>query len=140
MSRYTKQKIALAPNNMSAWNYLRGVLGHAHVPYPTLISFVEPYTSASPPSNDDDVVDLENPLPSKGAQLPCPAAIEFLADAYEAEGAGGLSKSVEVRLRGVSIHRSYSNRLVFDSFGSLLRMNTTRFGRSKSMLSVHLAS
>ncbi|EIM88998.1 protein prenylyltransferase [Stereum hirsutum FP-91666 SS1] len=93
---YTKQKIALAPNNMSAWNYLRGVLGHAHVPYPTLISFVEPYTSASPPSNDDDVVDLENPLPSKGAQLPCPAAIEFLADAYEAEGAGGLSKSVEL--------------------------------------------
>lgn len=113
MSSYTKQKIALAPNNMSAWNYLRGVLGHAHVPYPTLISFVEPYAVASSPSNDEDIVDLENPLPSKGAQLPCAAAIEFLADAYEAKGADGLPKSVEVRLRRVLVYHSYTDALVF---------------------------
>ena len=95
--RYTKQKIALAPNNMSAWNYLRGILDHANIPYSDLKSFVEPYTTASLTSSGEDVVDLENPLPSKGAQLPCPAAIEFLADIYEAEGATGLDKAVPVR-------------------------------------------
>jgi len=43
-----------------------------------------------------EVIDLENPLPSKGSQLPCPAAIEFLADIYETEGGNSLVKAIEV--------------------------------------------
>lgn len=43
-----------------------------------------------------DVIDLENPTPLKDSQLPCPAAIEFLADIYEVEGGNSLSKANEV--------------------------------------------
>jgi len=32
---------------------------------------------------DDAVLDLENPIPSARAELPCPQAIEFLADIRE---------------------------------------------------------
>lgn len=92
-----KHAIATAPNNASAWNYLRGVLDHTHTPYSTLQLFVQPYTVPQlPGETTDDVVDLENPLPSKGAQLPCTAAIEFLADIYEAEGGDSLMKATEV--------------------------------------------
>ena len=40
-----KEKIALAPNNSSAWNYLRGALEHTGTPFATLAPFVEPYTT-----------------------------------------------------------------------------------------------
>ncbi|THH19293.1 hypothetical protein EW146_g1855 [Bondarzewia mesenterica] len=95
---FTKEKIALAPNNPSAWNYLRGILDHTHTPYSTQITFVKPF-AASPDDDanvDIDVLDLENPPPSRGAQLPCAAAIEFLADVYEAEGKSGLDKAIEL--------------------------------------------
>lgn len=94
-----KHSISQAPNNASAWNYLRGVLDHNHTPYSTLKLFAQPY-SIPHPSEDTvpDVVDLENPLPGSGAQLPCPAAIEFLADGYEAEGGDDLMKATEVGL------------------------------------------
>ncbi|KAI0064281.1 protein prenylyltransferase [Artomyces pyxidatus] len=92
---FAKEKIALAPNNNSAWNYLRGVLDHSHVPYASQTAFVKLYVSASAPqTGTDEVVDLENPLPAQGAELPCAAAIEFLADIYEAEGKAGLSRAV----------------------------------------------
>ena len=45
----------------------------------------------------DDAFDLENPPPSKGADLPCAAAIEFMADVHEVSGKEGISKAVEVR-------------------------------------------
>ncbi len=45
----------------------------------------------------NDVLDLENPCPSEGAELPCAAAIEFMADVHEAAGKEGISKAVEVR-------------------------------------------
>jgi hypothetical protein len=48
-----------------------------------------------------DVVDLEDPLPSPGAQLPCIAAIEFLADIYEADGGDDLTKAIEVQQHSV---------------------------------------
>ena len=35
------------------------------------------------------VVDLENPPPSPQAQLPCPQAIEFMAEILEEKTAGG---------------------------------------------------
>ena len=45
----------------------------------------------------DRVLDLENPPPSEGAQLPCPAAIEFMADVHEARGKEGIFEAVKVR-------------------------------------------
>jgi protein farnesyltransferase/geranylgeranyltransferase type-1 subunit alpha len=87
----------LAPNNASAWNYLRGILDHSHIPYSTLLTFVKPYTLLRSPHDEvSEVIDLENPLPSKGAELPCPDAIEFLADIYEAEGGDSILKATEV--------------------------------------------
>src|ERR1700719_1490792 len=88
---FTKQKIALAPNNASAWNYLRGVLDHNRVPYSTQEAFVVPYAVAHPPEvaptgGGENVVDLENPRPSRESQLPCSLAIEFLADIRESQG------------------------------------------------------
>jgi len=104
---YVKQSISQAPNNASAWNYLRGVLDHSRTPYSVLQLFVEPYTV--PHSSGEkvaEVIDLENPSPLKGSQLPCPAAIEFLADIYELEGGNGISKAIEV-------HHNVSSRINF---------------------------
>jgi hypothetical protein len=94
---FVKESIALAPNNASAWNYLRGILNHHKIPYVTLQAFVEPYTVAQSVT-ERDLVDLDNPLPSKTAQLPCPAAIEFLADVYEREGGDNVQKAAQVYL------------------------------------------
>ncbi|PCH35063.1 protein prenylyltransferase [Wolfiporia cocos MD-104 SS10] len=81
---FAKDKIALAPNNPSAWNYLRGVLDHTKTPYSTLSTFVQLYTASSAPAAD--VFDLDNPPPSAGAELPSVNALEFLADIHEQEG------------------------------------------------------
>jgi protein farnesyltransferase/geranylgeranyltransferase type-1 subunit alpha len=86
----------LAPNNASAWNYFRGVLDHTHTPYSEFRRFVQPYAVQADP-DVAEVVDLDNPLPSKGSQLPCVAAIEFLADIHEGEGGDGIMKATEVR-------------------------------------------
>ncbi|KAF8234948.1 protein prenylyltransferase [Tricholoma matsutake] len=83
---YVKQNISLAANNSSAWNYLRGVLDFNQIPYSRLLDFVKPYAVAASDDPSGDLVDLENPPPAKGVTLPCPAAIEFLADIYEEEG------------------------------------------------------
>ncbi|KAH9932904.1 protein prenylyltransferase [Fomitopsis serialis] len=92
---FAKEKIALAPNNASAWNYLRGVLEHTKTPLSGLTTFVQLYTvsSASPAS---DVLDLDNPAPTEGAELPCVNALEFLADIYEEEGGQQISQAVEI--------------------------------------------
>lgn len=92
---FAKEKIALAPNNASAWNYLRGVLEHTKTPLCGLASFVQLYTvpSASPAS---DVLDLDNPAPTEGAELPCVNALEFLADIYEEDGGQRVSQAVEI--------------------------------------------
>ncbi|KAG5642273.1 hypothetical protein DXG03_003322 [Asterophora parasitica] len=82
---FVKQNISLVANNPSAWNYLRGILDTNKLPYSRVEDFVKPY-AASTHSNVTDLVDLENPPPSRTAQLPCPAAIEFLADIHEKEG------------------------------------------------------
>lgn len=97
--RFSKERISLAPNNPSAWNYLRGALEHANTPFAVVQSFVEPYTTAQPPTRRelDDVVDLDNPPPSSGAELPAAPALEFLADIYEKEGGEKVGKAVEVR-------------------------------------------
>jgi len=86
---YTKENISLAPNNASAWNYLRGVLQKSQTSFAPLEAFVMPYTVSQPietssasASTPEEMIDLENPLPSKTAKLPCSLAIEFLADIY----------------------------------------------------------
>ena len=97
-ARFVKERIAVAPNNASAWNYLRGILDHTKTPYSELQSFVMPYSLPQTPlGTPPEVLDLENPLPSKEAHLPCVAAIEFMADIYEMAGNDGLIKATEVR-------------------------------------------
>jgi len=94
-----KTKIAIAPNNASAWNYLRGVLDHSKTPYSNLEIFVAPYSlphSAQEDAPSEDVIDLENLPPPPGAQLPCVAAIEFMADIYESNGGEDLVKATEL--------------------------------------------
>jgi len=94
---FTKQKISLAPNNASAWNYIRGIFDREKQPYSSIREFVIPYTSAGSPESSPDIVDLENPLPGLGARLPCAPAIEFLADIYETQGdTDGVLKAVEL--------------------------------------------
>jgi len=93
---YAKQKISIAPNNAAAWNYLRGVLDHSQIPYSNIKIFVEPYSIPRTEAPTREVVDLDNPLPTGGAQLPCPGAIEFLADIYEAEGGESTMKATEL--------------------------------------------
>ncbi|KAI0631274.1 protein prenylyltransferase [Trametes polyzona] len=93
---FTKEKIALAPNNPSAWNYLRGVLEFTNTPFEELVAFVEPYAVSEQPASGEDIVDLDNPLPSAEAELPCVAALEFLADAYEKRGGESIAKAVEI--------------------------------------------
>jgi protein farnesyltransferase/geranylgeranyltransferase type-1 subunit alpha len=97
LASFTKEKIALAPNNPSAWNFLRGVLNHARLSYSTQAAFANQYIVDAAEAGTDDVFDLENPPPSRGAELPCAAAIEFMADVHEANGKEGISKAVEVR-------------------------------------------
>jgi hypothetical protein len=101
-NRFAKERIAIAPNNPSVWNYLRGVLDHAKIPYSKLQAFVLPYSLPQPPlGTPPEIVDLESPLPSKDSQLPCVAAIEFMADIHEAAGGDDSVKAVEV---GYALH------------------------------------
>ncbi|KAI0280204.1 protein prenylyltransferase [Russula aff. rugulosa BPL654] len=93
---FVKGKVSLAPNNASAWNYFRGILNHVHMPYSTQAAFVELYVVDAVEEDVDRVLDLENPPPSEGAQLPCPAAIEFMADVNEARGKEGITEAVKL--------------------------------------------
>lgn len=86
----------MAPNNASAWNYLRGVLDLAKTPFSSLTSFVLPYTRRHGQETDDEqIIDLDNPLPSTSSDLPAPPALEFLADIYEREAEGSRSSEQE---------------------------------------------
>ena len=80
-----KQAISLAPNNASAWNYLRGILEHTKTPFSSVADFVTPYTLPYD-GTKKDIVDVDTPGPGPSALLPCPAAIEFMADMYEQSG------------------------------------------------------
>ena len=87
--RFVKEKISLAPNNASAWNYLRGVCEKSKTALGDLKEFVEPYTIPKEKErglDGEEYVDLENPKPNKSAKLPCALAVEFLADIHVEEG------------------------------------------------------
>lgn len=74
---FTKQQILKAPNNPSAWNYLRGVLKRTSIELNTVQEFVIPLTKSS------QQLDSEDSWPdglNKHSNLPVPAAVELLAD------------------------------------------------------------
>lgn len=127
-----KQNISLAPNNPSAWNYLRGVLDTNELPYSTVEDFVKLYSVAGEPGPAGDIVDLENPPPTRGAYLPCPLAIEFMADIWEKDGGkdGGkepILRAIEVRCTlGHFLFRVESEFCCCNRCGYPLRMNMTR--------------
>jgi len=73
-----------------------GILDHARVPYSTQAPFVREYIVDTVEPRGSDTLDLENPPPSEGAELPCAAAIEFMADVHEASGKEEISKAVEL--------------------------------------------
>ncbi|GJE85280.1 protein prenyltransferase [Phanerochaete sordida] len=95
-TRYVKGKIALAPNNASAWNYLRGILEFAKTPFSSQAEFAQPYTVRRAPWDDDDVIDLDNPKPSSDADLPSVSAMDFLAEAYGRDGGESVTKAVDL--------------------------------------------
>jgi protein farnesyltransferase/geranylgeranyltransferase type-1 subunit alpha len=66
------------------------------MPYSTQAAFAELYVVEAVEAGTGDVVDLENPPPSQGAELPCPAALEFMADIHEARGKEGVPEAVKV--------------------------------------------
>jgi len=72
---------------------VRGVLDRTKTPYESMEEFVVLYTKSE--GSSDSVVDLDNPPPSKGAQLPAVPAVEFLADIRESQGR--ISEATEVR-------------------------------------------
>lgn len=125
---FVKESIAKVPNNASAWNYLRGILDHTQTPYSTQLIFVQPYTVPRDDNVVPEIVDLENPLPSKGAQLPCNGAVEFLADIYEAEGGDSLTKATEVR---GGCYRSLASTDGVCSSGNHWQTTLTRCGKSR---------
>ena len=73
------------------------MLDRSESPYVELKEFVTPYTMPHPMPNpyddpptdqaaEDAVLDLDNPRPSKTAELPCMLAVEFMADICEQQG------------------------------------------------------
>jgi len=125
-NRFVKERLALAPNNASAWNYLRGLLDRNDIPYSRLRDFVRPYSASSLGGPAVDVVDLDNPIPSQGVQLPCPGAIEFLADIYEQEGGDSTFKATEVpSVQSCLYFLPYRSC----SFGNLWLINMTPYER-----------
>lgn len=63
---------------------MRGILDRTKTPYESIEEFVIPYTKSE--ESPDSVIDLDNPPPSRGAQLPAIPAVEFLADIRENQG------------------------------------------------------
>ena len=79
------------------------MLDYVNVPYSTVIDFVNLYATSFDPSRTD-IVDLENPPPSKDAQLPCVHAVEFLADIFERDGENrNVGRAIQVRFKAFGL-------------------------------------
>ncbi|GAA5981886.1 hypothetical protein JCM10908_004655 [Rhodotorula pacifica] len=87
--RYAKEKLAISPNNPSAWNYLRGILKRLQRPLSTYSDFIKPLALNTP-----ETVPAGDPPISEKAELPAWLAIEYLADAA-AEDAAALKADEE---------------------------------------------
>lgn len=70
----------------------------AKLSYKNLEVFARPYAADTLPiPSDSEVTNLEDPLPSMGAELPAVPALEFLADVYEKEE-DKKQEAIDVRL------------------------------------------
>jgi hypothetical protein len=101
------------------------------MPYATQAAFAELYVVDAVDAGIDDVLDLENPPPSRGAELPCPAALEFMADVHEAKGKEGVSEAVKVCQYSDSHRRllPYSRLSFMASFGARSLTRTIPYGK-----------
>ncbi|WRT68448.1 uncharacterized protein IL334_005424 [Kwoniella shivajii] len=82
---YALKAIHLIPHNVSAWNYLRGLLRHFKLPLSPLLPAILPYTirpsaTVPEPSGDFDFPLPSSPLPDD-TPLPVPFALEYFGDA-----------------------------------------------------------
>ncbi|KAI9637445.1 putative pheromone maturation-related protein, partial [Dioszegia hungarica] len=85
---YTLKQIHTIPHNVSAWNYLRGLLKHFSHPFSPILPALHPYLAhpdlksliPSPPSSSlSNLPAARDPLPGD-TPLPISHAVEFLAD------------------------------------------------------------
>ncbi|KAK4687464.1 protein farnesyltransferase/geranylgeranyltransferase type-1 subunit alpha, partial [Tremellales sp. Uapishka_1] len=87
---YTLTQIHKIPHNVSAWNYLRGLLTRFKRPHAPLLPSILPYTSRPPSTSSATPTDYIHPLPSfplsDDTPLPVPLALEFLAESLLEQG------------------------------------------------------
>ena len=73
---YAQARVRWAPNNASAWNYLRGVLRRAGLPLPAMTAFCEGFVGG-PGADLWKEVEVEG-----GAGVASAVALEWLAEIY----------------------------------------------------------
>ncbi|WVO13488.1 hypothetical protein L204_101108 [Cryptococcus depauperatus] len=87
---YALKAIHYIPHNVSAWNYLRGLLRHFALPLSPLLPSILPYTAEPEKSNLTTSDSYSFPLPSKplpeDTPLPIPLALEYLGDVLIEQG------------------------------------------------------
>lgn len=101
---YVKEKIYVAPQNQSPWNYLRAILRHTSTPLSNLISFAEGFVTpellllfhSNDNSNNNDNNNDNNKKNDDSKENPIKSshALDFLADAYAEQGENEKSSKV----------------------------------------------
>ncbi|BGO99526.1 CAAX geranylgeranyltransferase alpha subunit [Rhodotorula toruloides] len=129
--RYAKEKLAISPNNPSAWNYLRGVLGRLKQPPSTCTAFVTPLALNTPSSLPDS-----EPAISSKAELPAWLAIEFLADAAAEEARTAEQSSDERKKKVEEASALYGSLAEYDPirrhYYALLQKDVVRLASSSA--------
>ncbi|WVR07521.1 hypothetical protein IAU60_004563 [Kwoniella sp. DSM 27419] len=81
---YVLEAIHRIPHNVSAWNYLRGLLRHFKLPLSPLLPSVLPYTARTESMETQTPTSYIYPLPTaplpQDTPVPIPLALEYLAD------------------------------------------------------------
>lgn len=91
---YVKEKIHLAPQNQSPWNYLRAILRHTSTPLANLVSFAEAFVTpellllfhSSNDNNNNNNKKIDDDDDGRENQIKSSHALDFLADAYAEQG------------------------------------------------------
>ncbi|WWC63343.1 uncharacterized protein I303_105943 [Kwoniella dejecticola CBS 10117] len=90
---YALRAIHLIPHNVSAWNYLRGLLRHFKLLLTPLLPAILPYTAQASSQPTESTDNFGFPLPPgplpNDTPLPVPLALEYLADALLEQGSNG---------------------------------------------------